>query len=285
MNQELRPFTVGSRGLIVSMLALGSISISAPGQETPPDSITVAGIVRDFLPGHPDFDVTPGNGYGHYMGNINTQLDDDQKPVFTGNGYKVKREWRDSDSNKICYTMFSDSLGDSEGSKGADDTGAITSAGTFDQWFRDVPGVNMSSVYRITINRQSDGMYNYLTSDFFPIDDALLGNGNDSHNYFFTFEIAADFVYDASAGQVFDFMGDDDVWVFIDGELVVDLGGVAGNETQTVDLNRLGLEHGDSYRLHFFLAERHQPKSQFRFSTNILLDTGTIVPSITAAFD
>ncbi len=285
MNQELRLSTVGSRGLIASMLALGILPVSALGQETPPNSITVAGIVRDFLPGHPDFEVTPGNGYGHYMGNIDTELDDDGKPVFVGSGYKVKREWRDSDSNKICYTLYDSDRGDNEGSEGAADNGAITSEETFAQWFRDVPGVNMSGVYRITINRQADGMYEYLTSDFFPIDGALLGNGKDSRNYFFTFEIAADFIYDASAGQVFDFMGDDDVWVFIDGKLVVDLGGIAGNQQQTVDLDRLGLEHGETYRLHFFLAERHQPKSQFRFSTNILLDTGTIIPSITAAFD
>ena len=95
MNQELRLFTVGSRGLIAFMLALGILPISALGQEPPPDSITVAGIVRDFLPGHPDFEVTPSNGYGHYMGNIDTELDDDQKPVFTGDGYKVSKEWRD----------------------------------------------------------------------------------------------------------------------------------------------------------------------------------------------
>ncbi len=285
MNQELRPFTVGSRGLIASMLALGILPVSALGQDTPPDTITVTGIVRDFLPGHPDFEVTPSNGYGHYRGNIGSELDDDGKPVFVGGGYKVSREWRDSSSTKICFETYDSDRGDNEGSQGAADNGAITSAETFAQWFRDVPGVNMSTVHRITIHRQADGMYEYLTSDFFPIDDALLGNGNDSHNYFFTFEIAADFTYDASAGQVFHFMGDDDVWVFIDGKLVIDLGGIAGNTDQHIDLDRLGFGDGESYRLHFFLAERHQPTSQFRFSTNILLDTGTIVPSITAAFD
>ena len=66
---------------------LPSISNAATLDDEKPLVILVAGIVRDFTSDHPDFDVTPGNGYGHYMGNIRPTLDKDGKPVFTGGGY------------------------------------------------------------------------------------------------------------------------------------------------------------------------------------------------------
>lgn len=254
--------------------------------QAPPDTIEVAGIVRDFTDEHPDFNVTPGNGYGHYMGNIARDLDDRGKPVFVGGGFKVKQPWRDGLHNgKIADFIYDSDIDGVEGKAGEEDDGAITSQETFAQWFRDVPGVNMSSVYRITLTPQGDGMYEYITSDFYPIDDSLLGNGGSSHNYFFTFEVHGGFTYDAAKNQVFQFFGDDDVWVFIDGKLVIDLGGIGGNTTQHIDLDRLGLADGESYVLSFFMAERHQPKSQFRFVTNILLDTGNFIPSASAAYD
>ena len=72
--------------------------------------------------------------------------------------------------------------------------------------------------------------------------------------------------------------------VFVDGELVIDLGGVHGATTQYVDLDRLGLVDGETYELAFFFAERHRTESNFRISTSLqLADSG--VPSITAGFD
>jgi fibro-slime domain-containing protein len=246
----------------------------------------VVGIVRDFPPTHPDFNVTPSNGYGHYCGNIAEQLDADGKPQFIGNGFRVAQEWRDRQSRQIAWCTYSAAYDDHEGKgqKGSLDNGAISSAASFAQWFRDVPGVNMSRPHTLTLTLGSNGMYEYQTNDFHPIDNALLGNDVDDKNFHFTFEIAANFTYDPSTNPVIEFVGDDDIWVFIDNRLVIDLGGIAGNSTQFIDLARLNLTPGEHYVMKFFHAERKQPKSQFRFRTTILFD-GSSLPAFNNQFD
>ena len=86
------------------------------------------------------------------------------------------------------------------------------------------------------------------------------------------------------AGQIFKFVGDDDVWVFINDQLVIDLGGVHAARTQYVDLSRLGLVDGETYALDFFFAERHRAQSNFRIVTNLELESDGPV-AITALFD
>ena len=166
----------------------------------------------------------------------------------------------------------------------------------FDQWFRDVPGVNASALAPITLRREP-GSEVYIFDDkldehfsslggFFPINDDLYGNYRDTgKNFHFTFELSASFVYKMDSGQVFTFVGDDDVWVFIDGKCIIDLGGVHSAETQTVDLDRLDwLEDGGIYELKFFFAERHTTQSNFRIETSLNLRTLTIPPTA-ALFD
>ncbi len=176
------------------------------------------------------------------------------------------------------------SVSDSLGLAGSASDGDISSAGTFADWFRDVPGTNMSRIHAIILTPDATGVYEFLTDEFHPIDNILFGDKTRSHNRFFTYEISAYFTYKSCAGQFIDFRGTDDAWLFIGGRLVMDLGGIGANTQQHVDLDRLGMEDGEIYRLTLFHAQRQPMLGVFRLRTNLLLDTGDL-PTIAAIWD
>jgi len=70
-------------------------------------------------------------------------------------------------------------------------------------------------------------------------------------------------------GQVFSFFGNDDLWVFIDKKLAVDVGGVHPQGLGEVALDTLGLIVGQEYDLALFYAQRHTPSATFKITTNI----------------
>ena len=103
-----------------------------------------------------------------------------------------------------------------------------------------------------------------------PFYDNISASGK-RHNFGFTMKIQATFEY--IPGQYFEFFGDDDVWVFINDQLVVDIGGQHAQVLGAVDLDTLGLEEGKNYSFHIFYAERHTSESNFMMRTSIDLKT------------
>ncbi|MCX4243247.1 fibro-slime domain-containing protein [Paraliomyxa miuraensis] len=188
--------------------------------------------VRDFSQGHPDFESVIAVDPGI----VQDMLGGDGKPVYAGGT-----------------------------------AGTTTGQANFDQWYRDVAGVNVNIPIQISLTDNGDETYTYDDAAFFPIDGQGLGNEGNPHNYHFTLEMHTQFTY--QGGEVFTFRGDDDLFTFINGRLGIDLGGVHGPIQGSIDLDAmagtLGIVPGGTYDLDFFFAERHTSESNFRIETTI----------------
>ncbi len=252
----LRPF-------ITPLFLITLFCASAWGRT--PEHITLQGTLRDFHDfsqhphANPDFenpDRVPAHGDGKYAvtGLVDAVLPADKKPMLKDNGYGTIIEL-----DKRVH--------------------AITDNHSFSQWYRDVPGINKSTSYAITLKKESDGLYHYENHLFFPLDHKLFGNeggkrgiryyGHD-HNYHFTYEIHTRFTY--HGGELFTFSGDDDVWVYIDNRLAADIGGIHSSVTKSINLDDLGLTPGKTYDFDFYFAERHITGSNFKITTSIAFD-------------
>jgi fibro-slime domain-containing protein len=143
-----------------------------------------------------------------------------------------------------------------------------------DDWYQNKPGINMVFDVQIPLYDTGHGTVMFKSDAFFPIDgrgfdDRIPDKNGVPHNYGFTTQVLRNFTY--KKGQVFTFTGDDDAWAFVEGKLVLDLGGLHTARSGTIKLDEITppLVEGNTYRLDFFQAERHSTASAFQIETSI----------------
>jgi fibro-slime domain-containing protein len=232
--------------------------------DDPPAKLQIPIIARDFRSyspnsnpptGHPDFGTyCCDDSLQKGKGVLRSTLDTNHKPVWAG---PTQDPIAEADAKQLGFT----------GKK------------EFDQWYRDVSGVNMTYYESLTLLQNATSKTTYaMNSDtdqpwldlcgFFPLDDLSkpkvdqntglpvtytenrdnnviltchayegLGFGSDWANHTFSFTTELRYWFQYQGTEQLKFTGDDDVWVFINGTMAIEMPGVHNRAVGTAILD------------------------------------------------
>jgi fibro-slime domain-containing protein len=239
-----------------------------------PPTIRVPVTFYDFHADGSNPDFEPGlnscgstgclTGTGLHLNEVQTTLDAQRKPIpgtspyFSQRVTKWFRPWQAGDFTVPVYSAAGTYLRES--------------TSTTDTAYKNVV---IPDSLTFTLVPGSAGVYRLSNNAFFRLDGRGFGNEppgqNPPHNYSFTMELHWEFTY--QSGLTFNYESNDDMWVFVNGQRVVDLGGLHAPIPATVNLDNtpVGMIVGQKYMLDLFYAQRHVTGCDILITTNIIV--------------
>ncbi len=245
-----------------------------------PDPLTIPVIYRDFRSNDTSDPASP-----LFSPDFNNPNDSNLTIAFDITEDFLDAEGRPALSGENLYVS------------GSTNEGPPHSTESFAQWYRTSPAPdpqgNLEVVGELVLESIGANVYrspNATSTSFFPLDDAALAPlawpseltfGETifgGHNFGFTTEVHYFFVYQGD--EVLSFSGDDDLWVFVDGFLCLDVGGLHPSKSDVMSFAdpaqansakqdtivsdcKARLTPGSVYEAAIFHAERHTNASNF----------------------
>lgn len=164
----------------------------------------------------------------------------------------------------------------------------------FDRWFNQVDGKSKSYAGSLVLNHDDEAVsFKYVNDEFYPLDEYNTWNEkltHDKHNHLFTMNLGIPFHVTFDGNEKFKIIADDDTWVFLNDELVLDMGGIhdatsgafrimrngevyAGPDERSLAYSGIKLADTDSAIIRVFHADRNSKDSVFEMElVNMLLN-------------
>ena len=204
---------------------------------------------------------------GVHTGMVAEALDINKKPLLGPSPYldygiaKWFRPWQGGDFTAPSYQKIS----------GGEFDAVIAYNGmqvkNYDTSYKNI---TINDTLSFTYMPGSSGTYEFSSQNFYPLDGKGFGQEGQTHNCSFTMECHTMFSY--LTNQVFTYEGFDDIWVFVNGKLVLDMGGIHSSRSGQVIIDSVpGLVRPQTYPLDIFWTQRHSPDSKIRITANIVI--------------
>lgn len=262
----------------VSIPGSGSDTVWLAPRQAAPDSVQIAAVAYDYAL----TDRTAVGSYFPFSQSTNTGLV--QGLVKTDLGRDGFPEWT---GISICGSFL------------VGETACVNPANSPSQWFRAHPDTNLEIPLSLTLKRTKGNSLKYSDSLYFPLDtitkksdgtpnpfNSIVSGSNPQHNYGYCLVLRGE--AQIIPGATMTFASDDDNWVFVDGKLVVDLGGQHGMLKRGVPLHDgASTAIPPVVRLDVFHCERHLLESGLNIEVNFpIFPVGWIhVPTRVAGMD